>query len=209
MELEEVKEHFKNAKEVRCLVDGKAYSLDDMTTRGIYSYHNGSYWFDRTYDKGGNGCQLWSSHDGFAEIISYKKDAQRIKEDCELLDKFVKDYLNSGLYLTEGTFQEKFKKDNGLIIEPEKPKYSESVQQAIDALTNEGYLVTIDRSDANKNSVKIDSGTGKKAELFSMISKYGILNHQLGNGVTRECDANINHKEDLIRKFIDDNFKTK
>ncbi len=155
MTLEEVKEHFKNAKEVRCLCDGKVYNLNHASERGIYEY-GCSFWFwdsNINYD-----CELWDKGEGFAEIISYKKDAQRIKEDLELLDKFLKgacsysvesqipcEMLYVGVYETNSVRIEQFKKDNGLTIEPtelDKLKQShaelmekaEEIKQQIDKL---------------------------------------------------------------------------
>jgi len=114
MELEEVKEYFKNAKEVVSAV-GTRFNYDQCDINTIHLSEDDCIYI---LDEHGMDKMLYDSGKKlFAEIISYKKDAQRIKEDCELLDKFAKDYLNSGLYITEGTFQEKFKKENGLIIE--------------------------------------------------------------------------------------------
>ena len=111
MDLEEVKEHFKNAKEVRCLFDGKHYFVDINNLGWDY------YKYDScTDDAWFKGCKVWDEHEGFAEIISYKKDAQRIQEDCELLDNF---YRSLPAYYVDMTRKiEQFKKDNGLIIEP-------------------------------------------------------------------------------------------
>ena len=64
------------------------------------------------------GVKLWSKNQGFAEIITYEKDAQRIKEDCELLDKFSEVWLKSDDCLDIIKNLEQFKKDNGLIVEP-------------------------------------------------------------------------------------------
>ena len=146
MNLEVVKEHFKNAKEVRCLCLGIVFDMNDITERGIHEFGS-AYWFDRIQDRGGNSCRLWDKDKGFAEIISYKKDAQRIKEDCELLNELLSQFDGIQRYSFNDILEVvlDFKKDNGLIIEPEKPEYSESVQQAIDALTNKGYLITIEK----------------------------------------------------------------
>ena len=143
MDLKQVKEHFKDAKEVRCLDDGNVYNLDDMTERGIHKLIGG-YWFDTVAEKNKGFCCLWRSEEqGFAEVISYKKDAKRIKEDCELLDNFYRSLPASYLELIRNISQ--FKKDNGLIIEPtelEKLKQShaelmekaEEIKQQMDKL---------------------------------------------------------------------------
>ena len=76
MNIEEVKEHFKDAKEVRCLRNGKTYKMSNMTDRGIYrSGATGDYWFSI---KGRNGFyhrKVWDEDKGFAEIISYKGES--------------------------------------------------------------------------------------------------------------------------------------
>jgi len=153
MNLEEVKEHFKNAEKVKCLFYGKVSLLSD--NRSDWEC-NRKWGVSNEAWAISNDVQLWHENKGFAEIISYKKDAQRIKEDCDLLDKFVLEGLvtlyrcipSQVEYVFKHELIEQFKKDNGLIIEPEKPKYSESVQQAIDALTNEGYLITIEKKES-------------------------------------------------------------
>lgn len=66
--LEEVKEYFKNAKEVRCICDDKIYSLENMNEKGIYEYYN-SFWFTEKDDI--DVC-IWDFK--FAKIISYKDE---------------------------------------------------------------------------------------------------------------------------------------
>ena len=91
MNLEEVKEYFKDAEKVRCLVDSKVYNID--FSKGIRYYDESGYWISTSNST--MGVKLWSKNQGFAEIITYEKDAQRIKEDCELLDKFSEVWLKS------------------------------------------------------------------------------------------------------------------
>jgi len=136
MNLEEVKEHFKNAKEVRCLRDGEVYNMNEMTKEAIHLFNHG-YWFDIPTIKGVNSCKLWDEGRGFAEIISYKKDAQRIKEDCELLDSLLCQFDGLERYSFNDIFETvlDFKKDIGLIIEPTeldklKQSYNELIEKA-------------------------------------------------------------------------------
>ena len=136
MNLKKVKEHFKNAKEVRCLRDGEVYSMNEMTKRGIHLFNHG-YWFDIPTIKGGDNCKLWDERKGFAEIISYKKDAQRIKEDCELLDNLLCQFDGLERYSFNDILETvlDFKKDIGLIIEPTeldklKQSYNELIEKA-------------------------------------------------------------------------------
>jgi hypothetical protein len=65
MDLERVKEHFKNAKEVRCLADGNVYKIKDDTT-----YCAVTFW---CLDINSYGVRLYA-HGKFAEIISYKEE---------------------------------------------------------------------------------------------------------------------------------------
>ncbi len=74
--LEEVKEHFKNAKEVRCLSDSKTINLDLMTDKGIHKYSN-RIWFDYLTDDGLNSCMLYDGT-ALAEIISYKDEYPKV-----------------------------------------------------------------------------------------------------------------------------------
>jgi predicted RNA-binding protein with TRAM domain len=63
---EEVKEHFKNAKEVRCIADGEIYEIDIETTI--------NYEFDNWCKSIDNVNVKLSKQYAFAEIISYKEN---------------------------------------------------------------------------------------------------------------------------------------
>ena len=66
--LEEVKEHFKDAKVVRCLLDGRAFNIED------YNTYTQSIGIDISIDNYKNGGYkvLWYEEKGYAEIIEYK-----------------------------------------------------------------------------------------------------------------------------------------
>jgi hypothetical protein len=66
--LEQVKEHFKYAKEVRCLDDGKVYDITKADKRGFHIYDN-DWWFADT-DKS-RDCVVVNKSNQFAPIISY------------------------------------------------------------------------------------------------------------------------------------------
>lgn len=70
--LEEVKEHFKNAKEVRCLANKIIYSFDEMTDRGIHEDCN-RFWVTLKNYK----SVLIQRNDEFADIISYKEEPKK------------------------------------------------------------------------------------------------------------------------------------
>ena len=66
--LEEVKEHYKDAKVVRCLLDGRAFNIED------YNTYTQSIGIDISIDNYKNGGYkvLWYEEKGYAEIIEYK-----------------------------------------------------------------------------------------------------------------------------------------
>ena len=73
--LEEVKEYFKNAKEVKCLFDKKLYSTNAMIEDFYYDKYTG-WWFDVLLFEGTiENVLVWDvCKNKFAEIISYKEE---------------------------------------------------------------------------------------------------------------------------------------
>jgi len=70
--LEEVKEHFKNAKEVKSLFDGRIVNLEEVEITKDIHYWLSMFWIDYTEDGIIRNLKLWSEENGYAEIISYK-----------------------------------------------------------------------------------------------------------------------------------------
>jgi len=81
--IEEVKQYFKNAKEVRCVSDKKVYDITKNITKDIYQFLN-SFWIDKDnkdillYGYGYNDKKE------YAEIISYKEETLPIKKSVLL-----------------------------------------------------------------------------------------------------------------------------
>jgi len=80
--IEEVKEYFKNAKEIKCLGDGKIYDISDWK---IYEYQE----FDKTCinifkehktENANYFVWCYSESRGYAKIISYKEETLPIKK---------------------------------------------------------------------------------------------------------------------------------
>lgn len=72
--LEEVKEYFKNAKEVRCLYSRAICNITKQKARGIH-LHYCSFWVD-IEDELKYSLKLWDERNGYASIISYKEEAE-------------------------------------------------------------------------------------------------------------------------------------
>lgn len=72
--LEEVKEYFKNAKEVKCLFDGKIYDI----TKGIITQDNKGR-FESLFEDG-QYCRLQKFDSEYAEILTYKEKTFSITE---------------------------------------------------------------------------------------------------------------------------------
>jgi hypothetical protein len=74
MDLETVKEHFKNAKEVRCLADGNVFEID-INIEGIEQASPKSFWVT---SKDKEHVKLYSSSSGFANIVLYKDISENV-----------------------------------------------------------------------------------------------------------------------------------
>jgi hypothetical protein len=74
--LKEVKEHFKDAKVVKCLCDGKDYGIVSDIIR-VYKKIN--VWCDSV--NGGAGVEIYHPRKGYAEIIEYKTKPTQINID--------------------------------------------------------------------------------------------------------------------------------
>ena len=73
MTLEKVKEHFKNAKEVKCIFNGKVVDITKNITRDI---HEGEFdfWIDISSHDGTGVSLYYKRGNIFADIVSYKED---------------------------------------------------------------------------------------------------------------------------------------
>ena len=73
--LEEVKEYFKNAKEVKCLCNGEIYSTKAMI-EDFYYHESTGWWFDvLLFEDTRMDVFVWDELENkFAEIISYKEE---------------------------------------------------------------------------------------------------------------------------------------
>lgn len=69
--LEEVREYFKNAKNIVCVNNGKAYNITTGVKQGIH-IHGKGYWMDLDCSIHGiYDVKLWSELRGYAEIVEY------------------------------------------------------------------------------------------------------------------------------------------
>jgi hypothetical protein len=77
--LEEVKEHFKNAKEIKCLSSNRIYDLTKIKIiRDIHEWHGG-YWIDAEVSV--NNIKIVDECSNFAEILTYKEPLKKtVKE---------------------------------------------------------------------------------------------------------------------------------
>jgi hypothetical protein len=64
----QIKEYFKNAKEVKCLYNG---DIHEIITNGNIDVYNRDIWYQ--YDKS-LYAMVWHAKKGYAEIISYKDE---------------------------------------------------------------------------------------------------------------------------------------
>jgi hypothetical protein len=93
--LEEVKEHFKNAKEVKCLYNKNIADITKNITESIFTFpgnKGNDFWIKISTHKGGE-VLLWSIEDGFAKIISYKEE-KIMKKEIPTLEE-VKEYFKN------------------------------------------------------------------------------------------------------------------
>ena len=80
MNLEQVKEHFKNAKEVKCASDGKIFNID-VEGRFDADYSHERVDFDFEKKQKGERCVALFIDNKLAEIISYKDTPQEPEEN--------------------------------------------------------------------------------------------------------------------------------
>ena len=71
MTIEQVKEHFKNAKEVRCLCDGQIY---DISKSGIFNKNLVGIYYNLADEQNGLNVVTLKTDFNIAEIISYKEE---------------------------------------------------------------------------------------------------------------------------------------
>jgi hypothetical protein len=93
--LEQVKEHFKYAKEVRCLADGKTYDFTNITEESVYDV--GEYfWFrdSKSTPKHTDECALYCKQTSqFATIISYIFERGEEVEVKTCADEWIKRFF--------------------------------------------------------------------------------------------------------------------
>lgn len=71
--LEEVREYFKNAKEVKCSYNGNIVDLEKVNiTKNLHYWHS-MVWIDYTEGENEYNLMLWDKEDGYADVISYKE----------------------------------------------------------------------------------------------------------------------------------------
>ena len=78
--LQQIKDHFKNAKEVRCLYDGKVYDITKNVTRYIHMY-DFSYWID--IDNNSVLLYVFETNQ-LAKIVSFKEVDNKFKNGFKL-----------------------------------------------------------------------------------------------------------------------------
>ena len=96
--IEEVKEYFKDAKEVKCLQDGIIFDLTKIKTiRDVHRFNEG-FWMDGNFNE---GSILLYQYGKFAEIISYKQKFEHL-EEIEVSDDGISyDYLGTFIGMTD------------------------------------------------------------------------------------------------------------
>jgi len=96
--LEEVKEYFKNAKEVQSPNESDIVDITISIIKDIHEWNN-EYWIDldkNHYD--GQSVLLWDRIKGYAKIISYKDETYQITE--EQIKQLYKNAVDNNLQLT-------------------------------------------------------------------------------------------------------------
>lgn len=89
MNLEEVKEHFKNAKTVKCASDNEFYNID---VEGSFDaeFSNERVDFELEERQRGENCVVLFIDNRLAEIISYKDDLEEVSEKIDTKNQFKK-----------------------------------------------------------------------------------------------------------------------
>ena len=87
MNLEEVKEHFKNAKEVKCAADNQTFNID---VEGSFDAMFDRVDFEFAVKQKGEDCVVLFIDNRLAEIISYKDDLEKVSEKIDTKNQFKK-----------------------------------------------------------------------------------------------------------------------
>jgi hypothetical protein len=75
MNIEEVKEYFKNAKVVECLSENEDYNLNEINISQEIHLENNCFWIDYLTESDFLcSIELWNEEQGFAKIIEYKDE---------------------------------------------------------------------------------------------------------------------------------------
>ena len=111
--LEEVKEYFKNAKEVRCLYKRNITDITKNISKSIFicpEDKDNDFWIRISTHKGMD-VLLWSKERGFAEIISFKENKPKFEhlEEIEVTDNELY-YDEKGLFIG-------YSKDGDIVVE--------------------------------------------------------------------------------------------
>jgi hypothetical protein len=109
--LEEVKEYFKNAKEVKCVYSEIVCDISVHIVKDIYLDFE-EYWIDINSFPG-KCLNLWDKDLGFAEIISFKE----IKPKFEHLEEIE---VSDGIYYNEKGLFIGYSKDGNIVVENEE-----------------------------------------------------------------------------------------
>jgi hypothetical protein len=168
--LEEVKEHFKNAKEVKCLSSDRIYDLTRIKIiKDIHEWHGG-YWIDAQVSV--SNIKIVDECSNFAEILTYKeksyktptaeevrnhfKNAKRVKSSYS---KLIFDYKEESLEFSENCFY------NGSYVLWQKEKgyseiifYKEPLKQTVKELLKGSEFENEDWAFASENYFEFTEG---------------------------------------------------
>jgi hypothetical protein len=137
--LEEVKEHFKNAKQVKCLSSDRIYDLTKIKIiKDIHEWHDG-YWIDAEVSV--NNIKIVDECSNFAEIISYKTPT---------LEEIIKHFKNAKE--VKSSFSKVIFEYKGLVSESQG-EYFEANQYYLYHNVR-GYSKIISYKDSVKQTVK-------------------------------------------------------
>lgn len=204
LSLEEVKEYFKNAKEVRCLFDKKVY---DITNSEIRSDRKGC--FQASFEDG-RYCRLQKYNTEYAEILTYKEKTFSITESqINNLKKDIKNgYCTDAIYYLKKLFPEAFESEVKLETgkyykHPDYPKFLTCLREDKTRFGIDVYGNWFDDGDVIKDEHQKDYVEATEQEVFEALKneavKRGLVKGEFIFPIDDEFNKDSSFKESIKR----------
>lgn len=195
--VEQIKKHFENAKEVRCLLNNKVYKLNTINDYSV----QGSLW-GYTFDN--EGILLYDPLQGYAEIIS----PHETKEvDVKALKKHLGDiYDTTPSQVTPKNINEINVIFDEVKVVDKEALFNEVVSDTLEQI-KETLLIKGKEYRRNNNPFhNFEEGARIKGITREKVLDGMLLKHEISiNDMTNDLDNNILPSEEIVNEKFNDN----